>query len=75
MTVLVVFNLVMALLCIAAMARRIPRRLTAAILNLIHGTVGITAPSDQQIRAAVIVWIVSAIVIVDGMAYLMAYVF
>jgi hypothetical protein len=75
MTGLLAFNLGMLLLIAAAFARLVPRSVSGAVVEFLHMMVGITTPTGQQVRVVLIVWFVSALAIVDGMAFLMQYVF
>jgi hypothetical protein len=67
------FNLVMLLLCAAALVSPIPPQLYGFLRGL-HKTIGISTPSDQQLRWVLVVWLLAMLVIVDGLALLMAYI-
>jgi hypothetical protein len=75
MTGLLAFNLGMLLLVAAACTRLVPRSVSGAVVEFLHIMIGITTPTEQHVRVVLIVWFVSALVIVDGMAFLMQYVF
>ncbi len=72
---LLAFNLVIVLLCAVTIAGRMPPRLYGGFLRMLHNTIGITAPTDQQVRAVLVVWLISVLVIVDALALLFTYVF
>jgi hypothetical protein len=67
---------VLTLIVIVALASDLaPRRWYGGILRGLHNTIGITTPSDTQLRWVLIVWIVSTLFIFDAMAALVVYVF
>jgi hypothetical protein len=41
----------------------------------LHNTIGITTPTERQLRWVLIVWVLSTVVIFDAMALLLTYVF
>lgn len=72
---LVLFNVAMLLLCAASAAAWLPRRLYDGFLRGLHATIGITTPSDRQLRWVLVVWLLCTLAIVDGLALMLAYVF
>ena len=68
-------NIAILIVCAAILAGLFPMRLYGGMLRGLHNTIGITTPSDRQLRWVLIVWIVSAVVIFDTMAALLIYVF
>jgi hypothetical protein len=40
----------------------------------LHNTIGITAPPLEQVRAIVLIWIASTVVIVDGCLALLVFI-
>jgi hypothetical protein len=75
MVVFVAFNLAILLTCAAVILRAIPFRLFRDFLRGLHFTIGITTPTDRQLRWTLVAWLASLIVIVDMMALLLRYVF
>ncbi len=75
MLAIVSFNILLLLLAGAILTGRIPARWFASFMDLLHNTIGISTPSEQQIRLALILWIASTLVIVDGLLYLIRFVF
>ncbi len=75
MTVLLVFNLALLLLSAATFAGLMPARLSNGLVFLLHIIMGITTPTEKQARVLLIVWFISILVIVDGVALLMVYAF
>ncbi len=75
MTGLVVFNSIILLLSIATGMGVLPRRLYDGTLRGLHNTIGITTPSDRQLRWVLIVWLISTALIVDALAAMLVYVF
>jgi hypothetical protein len=75
MYIVLFFNILLILLAAGVLTQVIPTRLFDPLIELLHGTVGISTPPPKSIRVAVVIWIAATLVIVDGMIYLMAYVF
>jgi hypothetical protein len=73
-TALLIFNLVMAILIAATILNWIPLRIYRDFLYGLHYTIGITAPTDRQLRWTLVVWLISLLVIVDGMVLLLQFV-
>lgn len=73
MSALTIFNAVMFLVIAAALAGVIPRRLYQGFLRGLHLTIGISTPTDQQLRRALAMWLVSVLAIVDVMAFVIQY--
>ena len=75
MIAIVLFNVALVLLAVGVLAQVIPTKLFNPLIDLLHYTVGISVPPPRSIRFAVVIWIASTLIIVDGMLYLMASVF
>lgn len=75
MNALIIFNAAMLLLCALTAARLAPRRFYDGFLRGLHATIGITTPTDRQLRWVLIVWLLSTVAIVDGLAWMLVYVF
>ena len=69
------FNAAMLLLAAGVLARVLPVRFLTGLLTGLHYTIGISTPTPEQVRRAVIVWIVSVVVIVDLLFSLLRWVF
>ena len=74
MTWLLIFNVVMLLLLTAVLLERIPRRFYSDLVRGLHFSIGITTPTDRQLRWTFATWLISILVIVDGMALLLKFV-
>jgi hypothetical protein len=72
---LAIFNGAFALAAILAAGGRIPREWYEGAMRGLHNTIGITTPTERQMRWTLVVWLLSAIVIVDAMALLLVYAF
>jgi len=70
---LIVFNVLMVVLIAAALSGNIPKRLYQTFLRGLHFTIGITTPTDRQLRWTLAVWLISTLAIVDGMVLVFAY--
>lgn len=75
MLILLTFNAFLIALGIGAALSRVPPKFVTAFLHGLHGTIGITAPTPNQVRWALVVWIASIAVIVDVLWLMMIYVF
>ncbi len=65
----------MVLLGLAVSRGWVPTKLIGDLMHGLHGTIGITPPTPKQVRTAVLVWIASALAIVDALFLLMQYAF
>jgi hypothetical protein len=68
-------NFAMLLLCAAVAVGLVPRRAYDGFIRGVHNTIGITTPTDRQVRWVLIVWILAMLSILDAMAALLVYVF
>jgi len=73
MSGLTIFNAVMFLLIAAALAGAIPRWIYDGFLRGLHMTIGISTPTDQQLRRALALWLVSVVAIVDVLVFVIQY--
>jgi hypothetical protein len=71
---IVVFHVLMLLLGLGIVSRVAPVRLLSDLLGYLHNTIGITAPPLEQVRAIVLIWIASTVVIVDGCLALLVFI-
>ena len=69
------FSAAMLALCAATGAGLMPRQVYDGFLRGLHKTIGITTPTDRQLRWVLIVWMLATVAIVDGLAALLVYVF
>jgi hypothetical protein len=70
-----IFNAVMVLLCAAIAFDLLPGNLFNYLIEFLHNTIGISTPPPKAVRIAALIWLVSMIIIVDGLLYLLVYVF
>ena len=75
MTGFVLFNIGTLAICAAVGAGLVPTKLYDGVMRGLHNTIGITTPSERQVRWVLIVWIVCMVAIFDAMAALLVYVF
>jgi hypothetical protein len=68
------FNGLMLLLAIGVIAKVIPVHFLTGFITGLHYTIGISTPTQAQVRRAVIVWIVSIVIIVDVLFSLLRWV-
>ena len=69
------FNGLMLLLAVLVIAKVLSVRFLTPLITGLHYTIGISTPTEQQVRRAVIVWIVSVVIIVDVLFSLLRWVF
>jgi hypothetical protein len=67
---LIAFHVVMLAALAGLVSNRMPRRWYFPLVDLLHNSMGITTPTGRQARWVAIVWILSTLAIVDGMAVL-----
>jgi hypothetical protein len=72
---LIAFHVVLIALGFAVAKGRIPTKLVSGLLEGFHATIGITAPTEKQLRWVIIAWLASLLIIVDLMLFLFVYVF
>jgi hypothetical protein len=67
MIAIVAVNAVMVLLALAIAGGLVPSRMFGGMVGVLHKTIGITLPSQEKEKLVASIWIVSMIVIGDGM--------
>ena len=75
MLLLLLFHVALILLGAALAMGWIPIKLVSGLVEGFHATIGITPPTDKQLRWVIIAWIASLLLIVDMMVLLFLYVF
>jgi hypothetical protein len=71
----VAFNALLILLALAVARGVVPLGALSGLVEGFHATIGITPPTQNQLRWVVVVWIASVLLIIDGMLLLFLYVF
>jgi hypothetical protein len=71
----VVFNAVMLLVGAGVVAKVVPVGFVTGLVTGLHYTIGISTPTQDQVRRAVIIWIVCVVIIVDMLFSLLRWVF
>jgi len=69
----VAINVVMVLFAVGIASRVVPAKMFGGMVSVLHKTIGITMPSPEKERAVALIWIVSMIVIGDGMLFLLLF--
>jgi hypothetical protein len=69
------FNGVMLVLAIGVLGRIVPVKFLTGFITAVHYTIGISTPTEEQVRRAIIVWIVSVVLIVDVVFSLLRWVY
>jgi hypothetical protein len=75
LSALSIFNAIVFVICMMVAVGLVPKRWYDSAIRGLHATIGITTPSDRQIRGVLVVWLISMLAIVDTMAALLNYVF
>jgi hypothetical protein len=75
MLLLLVFHLVLILLGAGLAMGWIPIKLVSGLVEGFHATIGISPPTEKQIRWVIVAWIASLLLIVDMMVLMFLYVF
>jgi hypothetical protein len=75
MLLLLLLNVVLILLGAAVAKGWIPMKLVSGLVEGFHATIGITPPTEKQLRWVIIAWIASLLLIIDMMMLLFLYVF
>jgi hypothetical protein len=75
MTGFIALNVVLIAICVAVAAGLVPSTLYDGLMRGLHNTIGITTPSERQVRWVLIVWILCMLAIFDAMAGLLVYAF
>ena len=60
-------NVVMVLLALGIAGGFVPPKMFGGMVGVLHKTIGITLPSPEKERAVAFIWIVSMILLGDGM--------
>jgi len=75
MAILVVLNVLAAIFSVAILREWMPVGFLGGLIIGLHQVVGITTPSEKQVRWAIVAWVVSLVVILDVLVLLLVYVF
>ncbi len=73
MTGIVIFNVLMIAIAVAVGSGLVPASRISSMLEWLHAIIGITPPAPEKSRLFALVWIVSMIVIVDGLLLLLVF--
>jgi len=63
---IILFHIVLILLGLTIVTGVLPTARVSNALSYLHKSIGITTPSAKQVRMVVLIWIGSAIVMLDG---------
>jgi hypothetical protein len=69
------FNGLMLLLAIGVVTKVISVQFLTGFITALHYTIGISTPTQEQVRRAVLVWIISIVIIVDMLFSLLRWAF
>jgi hypothetical protein len=72
---LIVFNAVLVVLAFFVGMGLVPIKVVGGLIEGFHATIGITPPTEKQLRWVIVAWIVSVLVIVDVVLLMFVYVF
>ncbi len=71
---IVVFHVLMLFLGLGIGSRVVPVARASDMLGYLHKTIGITTPPVDQVRTIALIWIGSAIIIVDGSIFFLVFI-
>jgi hypothetical protein len=72
---IIVFNAALVLLALFVGMGLVPIKVVSGLIAGFHATIGITPPTEKQLRWVIVTWIISLLVIVDLVVVLFVYVF
>lgn len=72
---LIGFNLVLIGLAFLVARGVLPMKFLGGLIEGFHAIIGISPPTEKQLRWVVVTWVASLLIIVDMMLFLFAYVF
>jgi hypothetical protein len=72
---IIAFNAVLLLLAFFVAMGFVPMKQVSGLVAAFHATIGITPPTEKQLRWVIVAWVVSLLLIVDLMLLLFVYVF
>jgi hypothetical protein len=72
---IIAFNAVLILVAFFVGMGLVPIKLFSGLVAGLHATIGITPPTDEQLRWVIVAWIASVLLIVDLVLVLFVYVF
>jgi len=70
---IIVFNLLMLMFAAAIALRLLPAARISILLDWLHGIIGITPPAADQAWIFALVWVLSLMIIVDGLLLLLVF--
>ncbi|HUB03076.1 MAG TPA: hypothetical protein VL983_10335 [Terriglobales bacterium] len=73
MTGIIVFNLLMVAFAAAIALRLLPPARVSTSLDWLHGIIGITPPAADKAWIFALVWVVSLLLIVDGLLLMLVF--
>lgn len=73
MTGVIVFNLLMVAFAAAIALRLVPATRISTSLEWLHGIIGITPPATDKAWIFALVWVISLMIIVDGLLLLLMF--
>ena len=71
---IIVFHILMLLLGASIATGIVGIERIGSTLGYLHKSIGISTPSSQQVRTVALIWVGSAVVIVDGCLFLLLFI-
>jgi hypothetical protein len=72
---IIAFNAVLILVAALVGMGLVPIKPVAGLVAGFHSTIGITPPTEKQLRWVIVAWLISLLLIVDVVLFLFVYVF
>ena len=75
MVLIIAFNAVLVFLAFFVGMGVVPIKMVSGLVAGFHATIGITPPTEKQLRWVIVAWIASVLIIVDLVLVLFVFVF
>ena len=75
MALIIAFNAVLILVAALVGMGLVPIKPVTGLVAGFHATIGITPPTEKQLRWVIVAWLISLLLIVDVVLFLFVYVF
>jgi hypothetical protein len=71
---IVAFHVVMLAVGLAIGTQVMSPQRVSGLLGYLHKSIGITMPTAEQVRIVALIWIASAVIMVDGFLFLLLFI-
>jgi hypothetical protein len=74
MTGIIMFHVLMVLLGLSIVTRFVSPSRVGNAVGYLHKAIGITVPSQKQVKMAALIWIGSILIVIDGCLFMLLFV-